>query len=118
MPEQVESIRRKAPVTVLTLLFGLLLGFAGGTGAQLQAESAGAQLTLGENLRRSAGVRIPGSEDERPDPRDATGLLPPSALVVTELVSLRPVAAASGFEAASRHSSRPVPYQARAPPAA
>ena len=105
-------------MTVLTLLFGLLLGFAGGTGVPLQADPSAAQLTFGESLRRSASLRTARPGEERPDADDATALLPTPPSVVTELLSLRPAAAASPSASSATFADRQVPYQARAPPAA
>ena len=118
MSERVESRRGQGPVAVITLLFGLLLGFAGGTGVPLQADPAAAQLTFDESLRRSASLRTVRSGDERPDSDEATALLPTPPGVVTELLSLRPAAAASPSASSATLADRPVPYQARAPPAA
>ena len=118
MSEQWESVRRQRPVAVITLLFGLLIGIAGGTGIQVRGETGAAQLTLGETLRRSAGLRIARSGQEQPEPGDPSALLPPPVQVVTELVSSRPAAAPVPFASVATPASRHVPYQARAPPAA
>lgn len=118
MSEQVEAMRRQRPVAVLTLLFGLLLGFAGGTGVQLQPESGNAQLSLGETLRRAATLRTARPDADQPDQDGATAFLPPAPQVVTELLAVRPAAAAAPFPSSVTPASRHDPYQARAPPAA
>lgn len=119
MTEQSEYRRRQGPVTVLTLLFGLLLGFAGPPGAQLQQDPGSARLGQGEAIRSNAGLRVSSrSGEEQPDADDALALLPPPPHIQTSLVSLRPAQAASPAVPASRGSDADFHYQARAPPAA
>ena len=118
MSEHLQSGRRQGPVTVFTLLFGLLIGFAGGTGVPLQADPGTAQLSLSETLRRSASLRSVRSGDERPDPDDGSALPLHPPRVVTELVSLRPAPAQSISDSSAASASRSFAYRARAPPAA
>ena len=117
MAEEVESRRKQGPVTVLTLLFGLLLGFAA-PGAQLQADPGQARLGSGEVIRTASGLRLGArSSDENPD--DAKlALVPPAPQIVTELVSVRPVGASVATAGFAPPRAPYLHYQARAPPAA
>ncbi|MDB5667827.1 MAG: hypothetical protein JWL74_777 [Alphaproteobacteria bacterium] len=117
MAQEVESKRKQGPVTVLTLLFGLLLGFAG-PGAQLQSDSGQARLGTGEVIRTASGLRIASrSSDDNPD-HSGLALVPPVPRVVTELVSVHPAAATVPVAANPAALARHFHYQARAPPAA
>lgn len=116
MSEQVESGRRQGPVTVLTLLFGLLVGFAG-TGAQLQPD-LGPRLGNAEVLRSASGLRASSrASDDNPD-HSKFALVPPAPRVVTELASVRPAAATVPAAANAAALAPHVHYHARAPPAA
>jgi len=115
--EQGESKRKPGPVTVLTLLVGLLLGL-GGAPAQLQNDPGSARLGTGEILRTGSGLRIARSGDEDPDGDSAVALLPPPPQIVTERISTRPVAATAAASIAAVPAERHSPYRARAPPAA
>lgn len=102
-------------VAVLTVLFGLLLNFAG-SGAQLRVDGRAAHLDSRE-IVRTAGLRIAArSDDDRADPDQAT--LPPQPRIVTALSSLRPAAIAAPAAARPAFVSTPRRYNARAPPAA
>ena len=117
MSERVETKGRQGPVTVLTLLFGLLIGLSG-PGAQLQPDPASTRLGNGEVIRAAAGLRAPSrASDENPD--DAKlALVPPAPRVVTELASVRPAAATVPAAANAAALAPQFHYQARAPPAA
>ena len=117
MAEEVESRRKQGPVTVLTLLFGLLIGLSG-PGAQLQPDPAQARLGNGEVIRTASGLRLASrsSNDNSDDARLA--LVPPAPQVVTELVSVRPATAPAPAAANAAARATLVHYRARAPPAA
>lgn len=117
MSERVETKGKQGPVTVLTLLFGLLLGLSG-PAAQAQPDPGQARLGSGEVIRTAAGLRAASrSSNENPD--DATlALVPPAPQVVTELASLRPAAATVPAAANAATRAPRIYYQARAPPAA
>ena len=117
MSEQLESKRKQGPVTVLTLLFGLLIGL-GGAPVQAQADPGTARLGTGEIIRTGAGLRVARSGEEEPDDDSAVALLPPPPRIVTELASARPVAATAAASVAAFPAGGHSPYQARAPPAA
>ena len=117
MSERVETKGKQGPVTVLTLLVGLLLGLAG-SGAQLQPDPTQTRLGTGEIIRTASGLRLGGrSSDDNPED-SKLALVPPAPQVVTELVSVRPatatVTAAANAAALAPHFH----YRARAPPAA
>ena len=117
MSEKVETKGRQGPVTVLTLLFGLLIGLSG-PGAQLQPDPGQARLGTGEVIRAASGLRVSGrSRDDNPDDT-RLALVSTAPQVVTELVSVRPattqVSAAANAAALAPHFH----YHARAPPAA
>lgn len=117
MHEHGESKRKQGPVTVLTLLFGLLLGFAGG-GPQLQSDPGTARFGNGE-VFRTANLRVVSRDGEdSSDNESAPALLPPPPRVVTELVSIRPAVPAAQPVPTAAALDPDVPYQARAPPAA
>ena len=117
MSEQLESRRKQGPVTVLTLLFGLLVGFAG-AGAQVLPDPGTARLGNGEVLRVASGLRAAGrSSDDNPDDTKLA-LVPPAPRVVTELASVRPTAATVAVGASASLRERHAHYPARAPPAA
>jgi hypothetical protein len=115
--EEVKLKRKQGPVTVLTLLFGLLIGLSG-PGAQLQPDPGSARLGNGEVIRTASGLRLGGrSSDGNPD--DARlALVPPAPQVVTQLVSVRPAAATVTAAANATALAPHFHYQARAPPAA
>jgi hypothetical protein len=108
---------RQGPVAVLTLLFGLLVCLAGGTGLQLQPEPGNAQLRLGESLRGGTTLRLVRAGNEEPDSEDAHALLSAPPRIVTDVVSLRPALAVSSSASTVQPTHRHIPYQARAPPA-
>ena len=117
MSEQVETKGRQGPVTVLTLLFGLLIGLSG-SGAQLQPDPGQARLGNGEVIRVAAGLRTAGrSSDDNPDD-SRLALVPPAPRVVTELASVRPAAASLPAFVLEAPSAPHLHYDARAPPAA
>lgn len=118
MSEQLEWKRKQGPVTVLTLLFGLLLGFAG-PAAQLQPDPGQARLGNGEVIRAASGLRLGGSRSSDDNPDDSRlALVPPAPRVVTHLVSVRPAAAAVPAAANAATLAPHTHYHARAPPAA
>ena len=117
MSERVETKGKQGPVTVLTLLFGLLLGLSG-PGAQLQPDPASARLGNGEVIRTASGLRAATrSSDDNPD-QAKLALVPPAPQVVTELASVRPAAAPVPAAANAAALAPRVHYRARAPPAA
>ena len=117
MSERVETKGKQGPVTVLTLLFGLLLGFAG-PAAQLQPDPAQTRLGNGEVIRAASGLRLASrSSDDNPD-HAKRALVPPAPQVVTELASVRPAAATVSAAANAEALAPHLHYRARAPPAA
>ena len=117
MSEKCEAKQRRGPVTVLTLLFGLLLGTPA-AGAQLQVEPGTARAAPSEVIRSGAALRIARSGEEKPDADDALALLPPPPRLATELAFVRPMSPAADADLLAADLGRHVPYQARAPPAA
>ena len=117
MAEKVETKGKQGPVTVLTLLFGLLIGLSG-PGAQLQTDPGTARLGAGEVVRTTSGLRLGSrSSDDNPDDQ-GLALVPPAPRIVTELVSVRPAAATVPAAANAAALAPHLHYQARAPPAA
>ncbi len=118
MSDKTESRRRQGPVTVLALLFGLLLGVAGG-GAQASADPNHTRVGQGEVARAGTGLRLSGrSQAERPDADDSIALLPPPASIHRELLSARPIAATVRLGSSANPLDPHLNYYARAPPAA
>ena len=117
MSERVETKGKQGPVTVLTLLFGLLLGLSG-PGAQLQPDPATPRLGNGEVIRAASGLRTASrsSDDKRDDAKLA--LVPPAPRVVTALVSIRPATTTAPAAANAAALAPRLHYHARAPPAA
>lgn len=119
MSEHSESTRRgQGPVAVITFLFGLLLGLAGGAGIQLQPDPGSARLTHGETMLRGAGLRLVRPGEEQPDADEALATLTPEPRLVTQIVSVRPGSSAIDQASSVAPARRDAPYQARAPPAA
>ncbi|MFN3725306.1 MAG: hypothetical protein ACK4SZ_03270 [Allosphingosinicella sp.] len=117
MAEEVESKRKQGPVTVLTLLFGLLIGLSG-PGAQLQTDPGQTRLGNGEIARTASGLRL-SSRSSNDNPDDSKlALVPPAPLVVTELVLGRPATTTAPAAANAAALAPHVHYYARAPPAA
>lgn len=119
MFDESEAGRKQRPVTVLAVLFGLLLGFAG-TAGQLRVDPATARIGSGNSLRATLNLRSTTRSDYDVADDEAVPalVLPPSSTIVTELVSLRPVAGSKAELAYSAAVGRHSPYHARAPPAA
>lgn len=119
MFEQGKSKRKQGPVTVLALLFGLLLGFSGTGGGQLQSAPNTARLGNGEILRIASNLRtVSRSDDNGPDDEAAPALLSPPPRIVTELVLVRPAAPLAQTAVSSASLDPQFHYHARAPPAA
>ena len=112
-----QSGRRQGPVAVLTLLLGLLVGLAGGTGVQSQFDR-GAQLTLGDGALRNATLRAARSADQDSEADEPSAPAPSASGVVTELVALRPSGATLPAGQVSIPAASQFSYRARAPPAA
>lgn len=120
MFDEREAARKQRPVTVLAVLFGLLLGFAGTAGTQLRVDPNTARIGHGDSLRTAFNLRSsPRSDDDQSDDETAPALvLPPAPRVITEPLSIRPVEIAGWTPAAWAAFDRPLSYRARAPPAA
>ena len=117
MIAQNESGRRRRPVTVVALLFGLLLGVAA-NGAQLRSDPGKARIGTGEVLRTASNHRIASrSDDDRLDDESATPPLPPPPRVVVALVPVSRAVAGVPTGTVASPRDRHFAYRARAPPA-
>lgn len=108
--------RRQGAVTALALLVSFLFGFA--PIAAQAAPSGDARLGSVEVAKRGTPLRTSIRSSQSDDQDDGIALLPPPPLVVTELSSIRAIAAGATPARTAAPRLAPRAYRARAPPAA
>jgi hypothetical protein len=103
-------------VTVLAVLFGLLLG--GGSLARAGVD-ADTRLARADQVQLSKAAVRAGARIEMDDAAELEPFLPADRpRIRTEVASVRPGAAGTAVDPAASAALHPLPYRARAPPAA
>lgn len=118
MLQDEERERKQGALTVLALFIAVLFG-QGGVASAAELDNRATRLGQSDAARQGAILRtIARGTAEEADPDDALAALPPLPRVQRDRVSFGPANEAAPRDDFDSSADRPLPYRARAPPAA